>query len=268
MSLPESFKREFLLGSGKPLDHYGQVIGFFKNGSGGRLVFLRLHSGLRADCITQQNRLKCEGRLECQVILDRGVQYFQHLGQHRLLVFDVGDTLVKLGGSSQLRLQALGVADVAHQFIRRGKLLGMVNNRLGFLDRQLEMTVALHFLLGVGPPFFPVLLDDIRHQRLLNLRHGGPPAEALEHQLDQLKMVPCSRALQPGQVGGLACLDMTGTERLENRCRKPEIHRVARLGLEVDGDLGHQRIHRGNLPGAPRAVSAKTGCHQLRQRIR
>ena len=144
----------------------------------------------------------------------------------------------------------------------------MVNNRLGFLDRQLEMTVALHFFLGVGPPFFPVLFDYIRHQRLLNLRNSSLPAKALEHHFDQLKMVSCSRSLKTGQIGGLACLNMAGTERLENRCRKPKIHRVTRLGLEVDDDLGHQCIHRGDLPGTPRAVGAKTGCDQLCQRIR
>ena len=44
MSLFVSFKREFLFGSGKTLYHSSQIIGFFKNSSGGRLAFLRLHS--------------------------------------------------------------------------------------------------------------------------------------------------------------------------------------------------------------------------------
>ena len=142
------------------------------------------------------------------MILDGAIQDCHHLVQHHILVFDISNALVKLAGRGQLRLQALGITNVAHQLFRRRELLGVVDNRLGFLDRQLKMTVALHFLLGVGPPFFPVLLDDIRHQRLLNLCHGSLPIVTLYNQLDQFEVPQGTHAFQPGQVGCLACEDM------------------------------------------------------------
>ena len=94
------------------------------------------------------------------------------------------------------------------------EFLHVVNDWFGFLDRQLKVPVIFHLLLGIGPPLFPVVLDDIRHERFLNLSHGGLPAKTRNNQLDQLQVIQRAHALEAGEVGRLAGEDVVAIERL------------------------------------------------------
>ena len=73
-----------------------------------------------------------------------------------------------------------------------------------FFERHLEMAVFLQFAFGGFPPFFPIVLDDIGHQDLLDLVDGGAVAEALQDQFDQIQMVQ-RRHLAEGCPGRRLC---------------------------------------------------------------
>ena len=114
----------------------------------------------------------------------------------------------------------------------QGDFLELVNDRVGFLEGDLEMAVFLEFAFGGFPPFFPVVLDDVRHEDLLDLVHGGVVAEALQDQLDQVQMVQRGHLAQGVQVGNLAGVDMVLGNGLEGFGGEGHVHRVAGLGSE------------------------------------
>ena len=101
-----------------------------------------------------------------------------------------------------------------------GEFLNVVYDRLGFFDRQLKVPVILHLLLGVRPPLFPVVLDDIRHERFLNLSHSGLPSKTRDYQLDQLQVIQRPHALEACEVGRLAGENVATIKWLEDLRRK------------------------------------------------
>ena len=104
MSQAEGIQCQFLFRSREALDHLGQVLRFFKNRRGLNLALTSLRANVCADGIPQQDRFKRKRRLEVHVILDGEIQNLDHLADHIILVFHVADSLVNLGGGSDLCL--------------------------------------------------------------------------------------------------------------------------------------------------------------------
>ncbi len=138
---------------------------------------------------------------------------------------------------------------------------------LGLLERHLEMAVLLQLAPGRLPPFLPVVADDVRHEDLLDLVHGGLAAVAVQHQLDQFQVVRGGHLAQALQVGGFAGEDVVLGDGLERFGGERQVHGVAGLVVEIDREAGEDRVHRLDSSEAPAPVHAEAGVGQLHQSL-
>ena len=69
------------------------------------------------------------------------------------------------------------------------------------------------------------------------------------------------------EVGGLARQDVIARDRFERFRGKPQIHRMARLVLKINGQPREDRIHRLDLAEAPASMHGEAALDQLQQRF-
>ena len=124
------------------------------------------------------------------------------------------------------------------------------------------MAVLLHFALGRFPPFFPVIADHVRHERLLDLIHRRLAVKAVQHDFDQVQVM--RRQMADGfQVRRLAGENVVLGDGLERFGRKRQIHRMARLAREINGETRKHRVHGLDLSEPPTAMGTIAALDQL-----
>lgn len=93
----------------------------------------------------------------------------------------------------------------------------------------------------------------------MNLVDGGTAAEAEDHELDQFEMMQGRHLAQAFQVGGFLGKNVIAGDGLKRLGGEAQVHGVACLRLEVDGEACEDCIHGLDLaepPAAMRAIAA------------
>ena len=178
-------------------------------------------------------------------------------------VFEVGGVLQNFTCTGDAGLEALGGAEFTEQTVLERDFLGLVNDGVGFFKGNLKVAVLLQLAFGRFPPFFPIILDDVRDKHGLDLVHGGPAAVTFQDEFDEFEMVQGGHLAEAFEIGGLAGENMVLGDGLEGLRGKGEIHSVAGLAREINGEAGKDGVHRGDFPKAPTAVHAITARSKL-----
>ena len=129
------------------------------------------------------------------------------------------------------------------------------------------MTVLFHLALGDFPPFLPIIRDDIGHEHLLDLIQRSAPIVALDDELDQVEVMQGSHLAQSLDVAHLAGENVIFIDGLEALGGEPEVHVMASLAMEIDGEPGKNRIDRLDAAQAPAAVGAESALGELHERL-
>ena len=183
-----------------------------------------------------------------------------------LFVGQIRRAFRQFGDDHDPRLQTFGRAEIGHQPGLQRYFLRLEDDRLGLFQRHDEMAVLLHFAPRGFPPFLPIVADDIRHERLLDLVRGRPAAVAVQHQLDQIQMMRGHLA-HVFQVVGLARENVVLGNRLEALGGKAQIHGVPRLAGKINGESRKHRVHRLDASEAPTAMHATSAFRQHGERF-
>ena len=80
-------------------------------------------------------------------------------------------------------------------------------------------------------------------------------------------MVQSRHLPQRLQVRGLARQDVLARDRFERLRRKPQVHRMPRFVLEINGQPRKDRVHRLDFAEPPASMHGETALHQLQQRF-
>ena len=94
------------------------------------------------------------------------------------------------------------------------------------------MAVLFQFAFGGFPPFFPIIPNDIRHERLLDLVDRGVAAVAVEDEFDQFEMVGRGQLAQAFEIRRFARENMILGNGFERFRGERQVHGVARLVRE------------------------------------
>ena len=129
------------------------------------------------------------------------------------------------------------------------------------------MAALLQLTLCGFPPLFPIVLDDIGHERLFDLHLRGPAAIAFEHQLHEAEMILRREFGEAAWIVGLAGEDVVLRDRLERLGGETQRHRVTGLAGKIYGELRKHRIHGLDLSEAPALVRAVAALDERNQNI-
>ena len=129
------------------------------------------------------------------------------------------------------------------------------------------MAVLLQFVFGHFPPLFPVVRNHVRHEHMLDLFQRRPAAKALQHQLDEVEVMEGGHLAQRLNIRRLAGQDVVAGNRFEGFGGKAQVHRMARLVREIDGQPRKDRIDGFDFAEPPASVHAIAALHQLQQRL-
>ena len=183
------------------------------------------------------------------------------------LVLDVLKLLECFHGHHGLELESLGGAEFSQQTIRQRNFTLLVDDGFALLERHGEVAVFLHLPLGDLQPFLPIIRDDIRHEHLLDLIQRSAPIVALDDELDQVEVMQRSHLAQPLDVADFAGENVVFVDGLEALGGEPEVHVMAGLAMEIDGEPGKNRIDRLDAAQAPTAVGAESALGELHERL-
>ena len=171
-------------------------------------------------------------------------------------VVELGEVLDDLVEGGELVLELAGVGEGLEILIgvRDGRLAHF--DRIGLFRRNGEVPVLLEGLLGILPPFLEFrFAENLRGQSLGDLILRGLAAEARENGAHEADWIVLRRGPSPRRASAAFWARMCSLgDRLERLGGVLELHRVALLGLEIDGHLADQKIQRIDLPEAPAFV--------------
>ena len=231
----------------------------------GSLARLGGLAGSLADVVAEEDPFQGQRGHGGHVGGDLGVQGLDHLAGDRLLVREIGEALHDLRGDGGPGLQPLGRPEIGHQTLVEAGFGLLQQDRLGLLGRDDEMTVPLHFGARRLPPFLPVLADHIGNERLLDLVHGGPSAEASEDDPDHVQVVERGLLAEAGDIGGLEGQNVVAGDGLQVFGGEAELHRVPWLALEINGQAAEDAVERLDSTESPTLVDAEAGLQDGQQ---
>ena len=177
---------------------------------GWNLAARRFHSRKLNQVVANEDPVQSNGGLFFLLLGDFLVQTVDGLLEKAGFVGQVFMVFRHFVGDGNSRLQSSGVLKIAEQPFLNGNGLGMEDDGLAFFDRNAEVAVFFELFSDAFPPFSPIIGDDVRHQRFLNLGRRSGAAEALDHNLDKLDVAERGHFLQALHVFGLSNEDMFG----------------------------------------------------------
>jgi hypothetical protein len=129
------------------------------------------------------------------------------------------------------------------------------------------MAILLQFALGGFPPFFPIIANDVRDQDLLNLIHRSFSAVTVEDEFDKFEMVGGRHLTEIFEIGSFAGENVVFGDGLERFCRECQVHGMAWLVGEIDGESGENGVDSFDAAKSPASMHAKAASGQLHQRL-
>ena len=251
----ERLQSAAMFGRGHQLQNGAHFCAFLEpEGAGGQFALNGRGSSGIAHLIANKDGLQGHGRLCALVGGNFRVQGRNHFFGRGVFVVQVGKAFQHLMGDVQAGLQSFGGAEFRQETILQGNFFGLVNYRLGLFERDLEMAVFLQFAFGSFPPFFPIVLDDIRDEGVLDLIHRGAATKALQDQFDQVQMVQGGHLAEALNVRNFAGVDVVAGNGLEGFGGEGQVHGMSGLGLKINDEPGENGIHGCNLSKPPTAM--------------
>ena len=212
-----------MLGGRNLLEDSPGLVYLGPDGGGGEFCCIGRAAQQIAELVPEENRFERQGRLSALVAVDISVQAGDRFIENGFIV-EFFETFGELTGDGEFCFQPFGGAEVSQESILERCFLLLINNGLGLLGGDLEMSVFLHFLFCDFPPFFPILGNDVWHEQLLDLVDRRFSAVALEHQFDQFEMMEGGHFTKLCEFGKFARKNMAVREGFERIGRKSEVH--------------------------------------------
>ena len=92
-------------------------------------------------------------------------------------------------------------------------------------------------------------------------------AEAQDDQLDQIEVMQRGHLAQPFEVRRFLGENVLAGDGLERFRREAQVHRVAGLGLEINGEAYEDRVHRLDFTEAPASMRAVAALGEQHERF-
>ena len=122
-----------------------------------------------AQVIPDKDAFQRHSWLRSLMARDFGVKHGNDLPDRSGFVGEVCGVAQHFGSGCGMGFQTLGRAEFVEQALLQRDFLRLIYDRFTLLLRNLEVAVLLQFAACRLPPFFPIILDDVGYERLLNL---------------------------------------------------------------------------------------------------